>query len=58
MSLNKIIGVLRITITNAIKIKVVTEDKLFGPKRDEVTGDSRKLHNEELHNLYFSSQEG
>jgi hypothetical protein len=26
----------------------------FGPKRDEVTGDWRKLHNEELHNLYSS----
>jgi hypothetical protein len=25
---------------------------IFGPKRDEVTGDWRKLHNEELHNLY------
>jgi hypothetical protein len=25
--------------------------KLFGPKRDEVTGDWRKLHNEELHNM-------
>jgi hypothetical protein len=25
---------------------------MFGPKRDEVTGDWRKLHNEELHNLY------
>jgi hypothetical protein len=24
----------------------------FGPRRDEVTGDWRKLHNEELHNLY------
>jgi hypothetical protein len=24
----------------------------FGPKRDEVTGQWRKLHNEELHNLY------
>jgi hypothetical protein len=23
--------------------------KLFGPKRDEVTGEWRKLHNEELH---------
>jgi hypothetical protein len=23
-------------------------------KRDDVTGDWRKLHNEELHNLYFS----
>jgi hypothetical protein len=27
--------------------------RIFGPKRDEVTGDWRKLHNEELHNLYF-----
>jgi hypothetical protein len=24
----------------------------FGPKRDEVTGVWRKLHNEELHDLY------
>jgi hypothetical protein len=31
--------------------------KIFGPKRDEVTGGWRKLHNEELHNLY-SSPEG
>jgi hypothetical protein len=27
---------------------------IFAPKRDEVTGDWRKLHNEELHNLYSS----
>jgi hypothetical protein len=26
--------------------------RIFGLKRDEVTGDCRKLHNEELHNLY------
>jgi hypothetical protein len=26
--------------------------RIFGPKRDEVTGGWRKLHNEELHNLY------
>jgi hypothetical protein len=25
---------------------------IFGPKTDEVTGEWRKLHNEELHNLY------
>jgi hypothetical protein len=24
--------------------------RIFGPKRDEVTEDLRKLHNEELHN--------
>jgi hypothetical protein len=28
--------------------------RIFGPKRDEVKGDLRKLHNEELHNLYSS----
>jgi hypothetical protein len=28
--------------------------RIFGPKRDEVTGGWRKLHNEEFHNLYFS----
>jgi hypothetical protein len=28
--------------------------RIFGPKRDEVTGGWRKLHNEELHNLYSS----
>jgi hypothetical protein len=26
--------------------------RIFGPRRDEVTGNWRKLHNEELHNLY------
>jgi hypothetical protein len=25
---------------------------IFEPKREEVTGSWRKLHNEELHNLY------
>jgi hypothetical protein len=28
--------------------------RIFGPKRDEVTGEWRKLHNEELHKLYTS----
>jgi hypothetical protein len=28
--------------------------RIFGPKRDEVTGEWRKLHNEELHYLYPS----
>jgi hypothetical protein len=28
--------------------------RVFGPKRDDVTGDWRKLHNEQLHNLYSS----
>jgi hypothetical protein len=28
--------------------------RIFGPRREEVTGDWRKLHNEELHNFYSS----
>jgi hypothetical protein len=29
--------------------------RIFGPKRDEVMGEWRKLHNKELHDLYSSS---
>jgi hypothetical protein len=29
--------------------------RIFGSKRDEATGDLRKLHNEELYNLYIAS---
>jgi hypothetical protein len=28
--------------------------RVFGPKRDEVTGEWRRLHNEELNDLYSS----
>jgi len=28
--------------------------RIFGPKRDDVTGEWRKLHNEELNDLYSS----
>jgi hypothetical protein len=28
--------------------------RIFGPKREEVVGEWRRLHNEELHNLYTS----
>jgi hypothetical protein len=28
--------------------------RIFGPKRDEVTGGWKKLHNEELFDFYFS----
>jgi hypothetical protein len=28
--------------------------RIFGSKRDKVTGDWRKLHTEELHNVYSS----
>ena len=29
--------------------------RIFGPRRDEVTGEWRRLHNEELSDLYSSS---
>jgi hypothetical protein len=29
--------------------------RIFGPKREEVAGGWRRLHNEELHNLYTST---
>ena len=28
--------------------------RIFGPKRDEVTGEGKKLHKEDLNNLYSS----
>jgi len=28
--------------------------RIFGPKRDDVIGERRKLHNEELNDLYYS----
>jgi hypothetical protein len=29
--------------------------KIFGPKRNEITGEYRRLHNEELYDLYSAS---
>jgi hypothetical protein len=29
--------------------------RIFGRKRDEVTGECRRLHNKELYDLYFST---
>jgi len=29
--------------------------RIFGPRRDEVTGEWRRLHNEELNDLYVNS---
>jgi hypothetical protein len=29
--------------------------RIFGPKRDQVVGGWKRLHNEELHNLYTSA---
>jgi hypothetical protein len=35
--------------------RVLRRIHVFGTKRDEMIGSWRKLHNEELHNLYSSS---
>jgi hypothetical protein len=34
----------------------VSKEVKFRARRDEVTGEWKKLHNEELHNLYSSPQ--
>jgi hypothetical protein len=51
--------VLRTCETWSLTLRVLFENRvlrrIFGPKRDEVMGGWRKLHNEELHNLYSSS---
>ena len=38
--------------TSYIIYVVANQAKVFGPKRDEETGEWRKLHNEELNDLY------
>jgi hypothetical protein len=46
-----------LTVREEYKLRAFEKSVLrsiFGPKRDGVTGGWRKLHNEELHNLYSS----
>jgi len=46
-----------LTLREEKKLKVFENmvlRRIFGPRRDEVTGDWRRLHNEELNNLYYS----
>jgi hypothetical protein len=46
-----------LTVSEEHKLRVYENrvlGRIFGPKRDRVTGGWRKLHNEELHNLYSS----
>jgi hypothetical protein len=50
-------GTWSLTVREEYKLKVFENRELrriFEPKRDGVTGGRRKLHNEELHNLYSS----
>jgi hypothetical protein len=41
-------------MTDWLRVQNRALRKIFGPKRDEVIGGRRKLHNEELHDLYTS----
>jgi hypothetical protein len=47
---------LSLTITEEHRLRVFESRvlRIFVPKRDEVIGGCRKLHNQELHNLYSS----
>jgi hypothetical protein len=50
-------GTWSLTVREEHKLRVFENRvlrRICGPKRDEVTGGWRKLHNEELHNLYTS----
>jgi len=49
-------GTWSLTLTEERRLRVSENRvlRIFGPKRDEVTGEWRKLHNEELNNLYSS----
>ena len=46
-----------VDITGGKKLRVFENmvlRRIFGPKRDEVSGECRRLHNEELNDLYSS----
>jgi hypothetical protein len=50
-------GLERVNLLSLHRLRVFENRVLrgmFGPKRDEVIGEWRKLHNEELHDLYYS----
>jgi hypothetical protein len=43
-----------LTCNNNYEYLGIQMRRIFGPKRDEVTGEWRRLHNEELNDLYSS----
>jgi hypothetical protein len=50
-------GNLAVTLREECRLRVFENRvlrRIFGPKRDEVTGKLRRLHNEELYALYTS----
>jgi hypothetical protein len=42
------------TLIEEHRLRTVTRGDYVDPERDEIIGGWRKLHNEELHNLYSS----
>jgi hypothetical protein len=40
-----------LTLREEHRLREFENGKMFGPKREKVAGDWRRLHNEELHNL-------
>jgi hypothetical protein len=45
-----------VTLREELKLRVLEKmvlRKIFGPERDEVAGEWRKLHNEEFTDLYY-----
>ena len=47
-------GVDSVSKRNEYQEYFVGVKRMFGPRKDEVTGEWRRLHNEELNNLYSS----
>jgi hypothetical protein len=50
-------NILRVIKSRKRKLKIFENmvlRRIFGPRRDEVTGEWRRLHNEELNDLYSS----
>jgi hypothetical protein len=50
-------GTWSLTLRDELRLRVFENRvlrRIFGPMRDEMTRGCRKLHNEELHNLYSS----
>jgi hypothetical protein len=47
-------NLLALVVLRLVNFKACGGKLIFGPKKDEVTGEWIKLHNEELHDLYSS----
>ena len=57
MKISKLIKTWSLTLREERKLRVFENmalRRIFGTRRDEVTGDWRRLHNEELNDLYSS----